>query len=165
MNRVQTTISVRHVSISIEKTFSETCSRFESRMGRIDYAAFDKKLSEREAETSIRNYVKGIEGPLGLMIFNAIDHGLLLSLAGKTARAKQYVVGNPLIALQMTQRDVRAGLYAPLRIYISEDGPNKSVIEYDLPSTLFGQFQNAEVDRVAVTLDQKLEAAVEYVST
>ena len=165
MNRVQSPILVQHVSISIEKTFSETCSRFESRMGRIDYAAFDKKLSERESETSIRNYVKGIEGPLGLMIFNAIDHGLLLSLTGKTARAKQYVVGNPLIALQMTQRDFRAGLYAPLRIYIREDGPNKSVIEYDLPSSLFGQFQNAEVDRVAKTLDQKLEAAIEYVST
>ena len=165
MNRVQTTISVRHVSISIEKTFSETCSRFESRMGRIDYAAFDKKLSEREAETSIRNYVKGIEGPLGLMIFNVINHGVLLSLVGKTVRAKQYVVGNPLFALQMTEKEIRAGLYAPLRIYIREDGANKSVIEYDLPSSLFGQFQNAEVDRVAVTLDQKLEAAIEYVST
>ena len=165
MNRVQNTISVQHVSISIEKTFSETCSRFESRMGRIDYVAFDKMLREGESETTIRNYIKGIEGPLGLMIFNAIDHCLLLSLAGKTARAKQYVVGNPLIAVQMTQKDVRAGLYAPLRIYIREDGPNKSVIEYDLPSTLFGQFQNAEVDRVAITLDQKLEAAIDYVST
>jgi hypothetical protein len=30
---------------------------------------------------------------------------------------------------------------------------------------LFGQFQNAEVDRVAITLDQKLEAAIDYVST
>jgi uncharacterized protein (DUF302 family) len=99
------------------------------------------------------------------MIFNAIDHGVLLRLAGKTALAKQYVVGNPLIALQMTQKDVRAGLYAPLRIYIREDGPNKSVIEYDLPLTLFGQFQNAEIDRVAMTLDQKLEAAIDYVLT
>jgi uncharacterized protein (DUF302 family) len=165
MNRVQTTISVRHVSISIERTFSEACSRFESRMGRIDYAAFDKKLSEREPETAIRNHVKEIEGPLGLMIFNVIDHGRLAGLAGKASGAKQYVVGNPLIALQMTQRDVRAGLYAPLRVYIREDGPNRSVIEYDLPSTLFGQFQNAEVDRVAITLDQKLEAAIDYVST
>ena len=42
MHRVQSTISVRHVSISMEKTFSETCSRLESRMGRIDYAAFTK---------------------------------------------------------------------------------------------------------------------------
>jgi len=165
MNRIQTTISVRHVSIFIERTFSETCSRFESRMGRIDYGAFDKMLGTGQPETAIRNYVKEIEGPLGLMIFNAIDHGLLLRLAGQSARAKQYVVGNPLIPLEMTQKDVRAGLYAPLRIYIREDGPNKSVIEYDLPSTLFGQFQNAEVDRVAMTLDQKLEAAIEYVST
>jgi len=165
MDRVQTTIPVQHVSISIEKPFSKTCSRFESRMGRIDYAALDKMLSERKSETAMGNYVKGIEGPLGLMIFNVIDHGLLLSLAGQPARAKQYVVGNPLIALQMTQKDVRAGLYAPLRIYIREDGPNKSVIEYDLPSTLFGQSQNAEIDRVAIMLDQKLEAAIQYVST
>src|SRR4030095_798034 len=97
MNRVQTTISVRHVSISIERTFTETCSRFESRMGRIDYGVFEKMLCDRESETAIRNYIKEIEGPLGLMIFNVIDHGLLLSLAGKTARARQYVVGNPLI--------------------------------------------------------------------
>src|SRR5262245_37576655 len=62
MNRTQTTISVRHVSISIEKTFSETCSRFESRMGRIDYAAFEKMLREGESETTMGNYVKGIEG-------------------------------------------------------------------------------------------------------
>jgi len=46
-----------------------------------------------------------------------------------------------------------------------EDGPNKSVIEYDLPSTLFGQFQNAEVDGVAITLDQKLEAVINYVQS
>src|SRR5215468_742162 len=164
MNRIQITISVRHVSISIEKTFSETCSRFESRMGRIDYSAFEKMLGEGESETTMGNYVKGIEGSLGLMIFNAIDHGLLLRLASKTALAKQYVVGNPLIALQMTQKDVRAGHYAPLRVYIKEDGPNKSVIEYDLPSSLFGQFQNVDVDRVARILDEKLQAAIDYVS-
>jgi len=65
----------------------------------------------------------------------------------------------------MTEKDIRAGLYAPLRIYIREDGTDKSVIEYDLPSTLFGQFQNAEVDQVAMMLDQKLEVAIDYVST
>src|SRR5438094_4732435 len=90
MNRVQSTILVQHVSISIEKTFSETCSRFESRMGRIDYAAFDKMLCEGQSEMAVRAHIKAIEGPLGLMIFNVIDHGLLLSLTGKTARAKQY---------------------------------------------------------------------------
>ena len=43
-DRIETTISVRPVSISIEKTFGETCSRFESRMGRIDYAGLQNAL-------------------------------------------------------------------------------------------------------------------------
>jgi uncharacterized protein (DUF302 family) len=109
--------------------------------------------------------MKTIEGPLGLMIFAVIDHGRLAGLAGKAGGAKQYVVGNPLFALQMTKKDIRAGLYAPLRVYIREDGPKKSIVEYDLPSSLFGQFQNAEVDHVARMLDEKLEVAIEYVST
>jgi uncharacterized protein (DUF302 family) len=91
-------------------------------MGRIDYAACTKMLSQGESEMAVRDHIQGTEGPLGLVIFNAIDHGVLLSLAGKFARAKQYVVGNPLFALQMAEKDIRAGLYAPPRIYIREDG-------------------------------------------
>jgi hypothetical protein len=49
MNRVASTISVRHISIPIAKTFSETCSRFESRMGCIDSTAITKMLSDGEA--------------------------------------------------------------------------------------------------------------------
>jgi hypothetical protein len=76
MHRVQSTISVRHVSISMAKTFSETSSRLESQMGRIDYAAFTKLLSEGESAMAVRARIQGTEGPLGLMIFNAIDHGV-----------------------------------------------------------------------------------------
>jgi uncharacterized protein (DUF302 family) len=165
MNHAENTISVRHVSVSLDKTFEETCARFESRMGHLDYPAFNERLERGMSEDAARDYMKTIEGPRGLMIFAVIDHGRLAGLAGKAAGAKQYVVGNPLFALQMTKKDIRAGLYAPLRVYIREDGPNKSIVEYDLPSSLFGQFQNPEVDRVARMLDEKLEAAIEYVST
>ncbi len=121
MNRVASTISVRHISIPIAKTFSETCSRFESRMGRIDSAAITKMLIDGESQAAVRDHIKATEGPLGLMIFNVIDHGVLLGLVGKIARAKQYIVRNPLFGLQMTEKDIRAGLYAPLRIYIGGD--------------------------------------------
>ena len=87
MNRAENTTSVRHVSVSLDKTFQETCTRFESRMGRIDYGLFDKMLCDGESETTIRNYVKEIEGPLGLMIFNVIDHGRLAGLAEKASGA------------------------------------------------------------------------------
>ena len=61
----------------MEKTFSDTCARLESRMGRIDHAASTKMLSEGESEMTVRADIQGTEGPLGLMIFNAIDHGVL----------------------------------------------------------------------------------------
>jgi uncharacterized protein (DUF302 family) len=72
----------------------------------------------------------------------------------------QYVVGNPLFALQMTQHDVRASLYAPLRVLLYEDEEGKTCVEYDRPSTLFGQFGNAKVTEVAAMLDRKLEQLV-----
>ena len=84
--------------------------------------------------------------PSGFMLFATQDHGSLLRLAGQRRRAIQYVVGNPLFALQMTQHDIRASLYAPLRVLIYEDEQGNTCVEYDRPSSLFGQFGN---DRIA----------------
>jgi uncharacterized protein (DUF302 family) len=72
-------------------------------------------------------------------------------------KAIQYIVGNPLIAVQMTQHDVRASLYAPLRILLYEDEAGKTCLEYDQPSSLFGQFGNERIAPVAAGLDRKLE--------
>src|SRR5262249_36172806 len=99
-------------------------------------------------------------GPSGFMLFGTTDHGALLRLAGQKRKAIQYVVGNPLIALQMTQHDIRASLYAPLRVLLYQNADGKVCIEYDKPSSLFGQFGNAEIDSVAAMLDRKLEALV-----
>jgi uncharacterized protein (DUF302 family) len=61
----------------------------------------------------------------------------------------------------MTQHDIRAGLYAPLRVLLYEDDEGKSCVEYDKPSSLLGQFGNAEVTKVAAMLDRKLEQSKE----
>jgi uncharacterized protein (DUF302 family) len=82
---------------------------------------------------------------------------LTVRLAGQKRKAIQYVVGNPLIALQMTQHDIRASLYAPLRVLIYENEEGKTCLEYDRPSSLFGQFGNDRIAPVASMLDQKLE--------
>jgi uncharacterized protein (DUF302 family) len=60
----------------------------------------------------------------------------------------------------MTQHDIRASLYAPLRVLIYENEEGKTCVEYDKPSALFGQFGNAKVTDVAAMLDQKLESLV-----
>ena len=94
------------------------------------------------------------------MLFRTSDHGALLRLAGQTKKAVQYLLGNPLFAIRMTQHDIRAGLYAPLRVLLYEDEDGKTCVEYDRPSSLFGQFGNASVTEVATMLDRKLEQLV-----
>jgi hypothetical protein len=101
-------------------------------------------------------YLQSLEGSVDLIIFNIENHGALLNIYNKLRKAKQYVIGNPLIAIQMTSYDVRAALYAPLRIIVYEDDSGKAFAEYDLPSSLFGQFGNDKILQVARGLDAKL---------
>ena len=86
--------------------------------------------------------------------------GFDLVLGEQKRKAVQYVVGNPLFALQMTQHDIRAGLYAPLRVLLYEEERGKTCLEYDRPSSLFGQFGNDRIAPTAAMLDRKLEALV-----
>ena len=108
----------------------------------------------------IEGMIHGMEGSSGFLLFAVRDHGQVLSLAGKRGSARQYEVGNPLIALQMTQVDVRAGEYAPLRLYVYTGEDHLTHIDYDLPSSVFGRFHSAGVDNVAKGLDEKLEALI-----
>lgn len=64
----------------------------------------------------------------------------------------QYVIGNVLISTQMTQYQSAAGLYAP-RVMLSENAAGTATLEYDRPSTLFGQYGDERVTVVARDLD------------
>jgi uncharacterized protein (DUF302 family) len=149
-----------HVNLSTAKSFGDVTAAIEKQLGKFDgermAAAFKTGMSASQIETMIH----GMEGTSGFMLFAVRDHGQLLSLAGKQAFARQYEVGNPLIALQMTQVDVRAGEYAPLRLFVYVDGDHLTHIDYDLPSSVFGRFHAAGVDKVAKGLDEKLAALI-----
>jgi uncharacterized protein (DUF302 family) len=131
----------------------------EARMGKFDPAVYEKLRSGADPDV-VRTQLEGMVGPSGFMLFRTSDHGALLRLAGLKKKAFQYLLGNPLIAVQMTQHDIRAALYAPLRVLVYEDAGGKTCIEYDKPSTLFGQFGNAKVTEVATMLDRRLEQLV-----
>jgi uncharacterized protein (DUF302 family) len=97
-----------------------------------------------------------IQGNVGLTVFSRATHGDWLQIISGTRKAIQYVIGNILISTQMTKEDLRAGLYAPLRIMLFENEAGTATLEYDLPSTLFGQFGNQRITAVAKALDQKI---------
>jgi len=152
-------ITVDHVRVTADKPFDKVKKAFEEQLGQFNPDAY-KSLAEKGDVEGVRAKIEAMAGPSGLMIFRTSDHGALLHLAGQKRKAIQYLVGNPLIALQMTQHDIRAGPYAPLRVLIYEDEQGKTCVEYDKPSSLFGQFGNAKVTEVATMLDRKLEQLV-----
>ena len=152
-------ITIEHIHVETEKPFGEVTAALEARMGKFDPAVYEELRSGADPE-AVRARLEGMAGPSGFMLFRTSDHGALLRLAGQTKKAVQYLLGNPLFAVRMTQHDIRAGLYAPLRVLVYEDEGEKTCVEYDRPSSLFGQFGNASVTDVATMLDRKLEQLV-----
>jgi uncharacterized protein (DUF302 family) len=154
-----TRIAVEHVRVVADRPFEKVTETFERETGQFDWAAY-QHLNAGADPDDVRAKIKAMEGASGFMLFRTSDHGALLRLAGQKKRALQYLVGNPLFAVQMTQHDVRASLYAPLRVLIYENERSQTCVEYDKPSSLFGQFGNPKVTEVAQMLDRKLEQLV-----
>ena len=152
-------ITVDHVRRTTDKPFGDVTTAFERQLGRFEPGVYQALAAGGDAEGA-RAKIEAMAGPSGFMLFGTNDHGSLLRLAGQKRKAIQYVVGNPLFALQMTQHDIRASLYAPLRVLIYEDEQGKTCVEYDRPSSLFCQFGNDRIAPTAAMLDRKLEALV-----
>lgn len=151
----KSTVAVDHVRIESTLSFAVVKDNIERIVPPLPEAllpmmsAGDKK-GVREIEEN---------GPK-LYIFTKRDHGRMLTVATGTRNAIQYVIGNPTTAVKMTQHDIRASLYAPLRITLFESDQGDAVLEYDLPSSLFGQFGDPRVTEVGLSLDRELEAAL-----
>lgn len=67
-----------------------------------------------------------------------------------------YEIGNQLTTSSMTLYVPAAALYASLPVIIYEKDDGGSRIEYDLPSSLLGQFGDERVTEVARRLDVEL---------
>ena len=144
-------IEVCHVSMEIHADFDGFTHKFELLLGRFDKSSLnetDPKVMEKR--------LKEIGKEEDLMLFEVYNHGDLLNILESPKKAKQYVLGNPLTAIKMTRHDIRAGLYAPLRVLAYETGDHSTRIEFDQPSSLFGQFNDPEINATAQSLDKKL---------
>ena len=151
-------VVIIHKTIEISADFDIFTGNLEAILGKFDPsvgATLAKDPTAAEAE------IKKMAGEQGLMIFGSQNHGALFALLGKKMKAKRYHIGNPLTAIQMTQHDIRAGLYAPMTVLVYEPEPTKVRIDYDLPSSEFGQFKNTHINEIASGLDLKLEKAIE----
>jgi uncharacterized protein (DUF302 family) len=147
---------VIHVRVTSDRPFADVQAAFERRLGRFEPDIY-QALAQGDDPAAVRARLEAMAGSSGFMQFSTSDHGSLLRLVGRPRKAVQYVIGNPLFAVEMTRHAIGAALYAPLRVLIYETEDGRTCIAYDRPSSLFGQFGDSRVSPMAAALDQKLE--------
>jgi uncharacterized protein (DUF302 family) len=150
-------IQVEHIRIDSDKSYGEVRAALE-KLPRFDDRI--RALLHYGEIARVKAELKKIQGDAGLVIFSVATHGDWLQIRSGTRNAVQYVIGNVLVSTQMTQHELAAGLYAPLRIMLYENKARTATFEYDRPSTLFGQYGNESVTAVAKELDQKIYDAL-----
>jgi hypothetical protein len=141
-------------TVVVEVEFEKFIATFESLLGTYDPTAAAQIRKDPQVADRL---LQAIEGEQNLMIFWKLNHGGLFSLIGQSRKALRYTIGNPRIALQMTQHDVGAALYVPFNILVIENDGGSVRVEYDLPSSQLSQFGNAEVLQIATQLDHKIK--------
>lgn len=157
-----TAITIEHTVVESKRSFEEMVRILEDRLGPVEnYAAIGQLLTEGKVTwEEAKQAIEALMGSSGFVIFNKIPHGDLLTLVGKPGRACLYVIGNPLLAVQMTAQEPEAGLYAPTRLIVYEDQEGRSFVAYDRFTSQLAQYKHEEVARVARVVESKLETLV-----
>lgn len=155
---IETTVPIKHVRITLPRSFESAREAFESVLPDFD-AGIPALLRYGDVEQARQELERGPE----LAIFQRRDHGSVLQIAGLAQKALQYDIGNPLTASKMTRHQLPAALYAPFRVLLYENPEGHAVFEYDKPSSLFGQFGDEQVTAVARGLDAAIEGVFRQV--
>ena len=161
--RTERTHQVTQIEAVMETSYAKFTHAFESLLGRMPVEALSvlHSLSAEAARERLASYV----GPLDFTLFQKLDHGAIVTaLVGRPCKATTYVFGNALIAVEMTRRVARAGLYVPLRLFVEAIDEDRVRITYDLPSSVMAEFGSPEVNDVARGLDEKVTRILDETS-
>ena len=155
-------VSIEHLRISSKRSFAEVKAALEAKLRRYDdrIAALIRSGDVESARAELEK----LAAPTGLTILQSLNPGVALSLRGRPRNAMQYGIGNVLTATEMTQHQLAAALYAPIRVLLYEGPDGTAIIEYDRPSTLFAPLGDQAIDSVARRLDAQLLAVLQEIT-
>ncbi len=160
------TITIEHRVTASNRSYEQVKESLEARLGVAGNV--DELVRQLAAAgASWEQVTQAIEkqlGTSGFSLFSKVDHGTLLSLAGKPRRVSQYAIGNPLLAIQMVDHLPEVALYAPLRLAVYEEDAGKTFVAYDRFSSQLQEYQHAEITPIAQLVEQKLEVLVAEVT-
>ncbi len=147
-------VAMKHVTIETKKPYADVCGFIEGKLGRLDQPM--REMMQDGQTEQLREAATRITRNYGLSIHYIAYHGKVLALNGPAENVKAYYIGNILSASEMTRQIRGAGLYAPLRAVVYQNASGGTTIEYDQPSSLFGQFHNPTTDAMGASLDERI---------
>jgi uncharacterized protein (DUF302 family) len=156
----ETTYRAVRLTYDSNLDFNETRARFDERVPAFESATSIELVVGGASWSEVQAAVDARVGPTGLVTLSRLDQGALLSLEGEPLEATLYLVGNPIIAREVTRHEPAAALYAPFRVAVYRDTTGVH-IAYDKPSSIFASLGSSGIDAIAVELDDKIRTVVE----
>jgi uncharacterized protein (DUF302 family) len=160
MSETTTTYAAVRITFDSDLDFNETRARFDERVPVFENSTSIELVLGGAPWAEVQAAVDGRVGPTGLVALERLDQGALLSLEGEPLEATLYLVGNPIIAREVTRLDPAAALYAPFRVAVYGDASGAH-IAYDKPSSVFASLRSSGIDVIAAELDDKIRTVVE----
>ena len=150
---------IEHIRFSAGKAYEKVTAAFEEQLGRFDADVY-KQLQTGRDPAAVRATIESMVGPSGFMLFKTSDHGSLLRIKEKPRKAIQYLLGNPLFAIEMTQHAIgAASLRAAPRAHLR--GPGwQDLLRVRSALVTLRTVQRRRRSTESQMLDQKLEALV-----
>ena len=149
---------VERIDVVSRKSFPEVVAALEAEVPAADIAVFVRLSTARASAPEIEKVVAGMVGDLGFLTLVKLDQGPLVSLLGRPKKMSVYLIGNPVLANRMYERDPGVSLYAPLRASLYEDYQGRCHFTYERPSRVVEQFDNEGIRATARILDERMES-------
>jgi uncharacterized protein (DUF302 family) len=155
-----TAYSAIRLTFESNGSFEETRARLDERVPLLDLSVSAELVLASATWAEVEAVVDRMAGPTGLVALVRLDSGALLSLSGQPLDATMYLVGNPVVAREITAIEPVAALYAPFRVAVYRDTSGVHVA-YDQPSSVFASLGSSQIDEIATSLDEKIRIVAE----
>jgi uncharacterized protein (DUF302 family) len=155
-------MEIERFSLTSSKPFDQVVAAVNAGIGHPDMAEFTRLTHEARSFAELKSAVEKGLSKAGLMLFMQLDHGAVVrkQTGRDTPKIIRFVIGNPLIMMEMAKHVPDAGSYAPVTVLVDEraDGVHLS---YDRMASLLASYGSPEALAVARELDSKIETLLQ----
>jgi len=115
-------IEIERFSLTSSKPFDEVVAAIDATIGHPDMAEFGKSTHEARSFAELKSAVEKGLSEAGLVLFMQLDHGAVVrkETGHDTPRIIRFVIGNPLIMMEMAKHVPDARSYAPVTVLVDE---------------------------------------------